>query len=926
MANLSKQVLVYSVSTDSFFSDKENNIATVLMNIRVEKKELLIIRDNKKSNNKEVNLKLNNQINEMVSQSNKDKLEVVEDMLNEFTSKEKELSGELNALLEANNQKVRTLRYDALFTTRSIKDRNGNVSGKEINKSNKVVALFESSFTRTLGLDSDHVNENVVIVKAYHYKVLEDLIHNGFQYNNEEYVFFSASSGQMKNKKAVFVMKSLWNKHKNTLLCGLDWERINKTKIKDGYGININKMLAYLSLQNTATTKWTDFDIDRVVVCPDLEVDVTDTVEYIDRDTYEIFPPEKKTLPMNVSDGVGLILPELSKKNFQFRIPWGKGLLSSYDFRKHAESIGKYKITDVWGGSHDIDKVDIILSASQLKTWKYYKNMKEYRQFFKDYNCEAGKCNEEVETNYIQSNYQYLQSLEMDKSKLDSIARATNYDIYNIGSDQSVMLRSLGATQENEKKNYFQQALLMYPNLLNDSHAKEMIKSKKSSMVEDAKAGTLRLEGKRMFVLPDLHAYCGFLLTGDKNAEGLLDKNEVFAKNIKVGTVDLMRSPQLYREHAIAESVKNDKLEEWFTTGGIYISNRDFISRLLQLDFDGDTINVCVQNDWVKAAKRNMEGIYPLYYEMSVAPVQKISEDSIYRSLELSFGSSIGSISNDITKIWNSAGKMTDEKLKAIKLLTMYNNFMIDYSKTNFLPKPVGKAKKLIRKHTRGDMPYFFQWAKNKDKVANKVVEEYIKVKSKNGKVYKLVKSQRVPVVNMLDDIINDKRITFKSVADSFDYKMLMNATKINEKNPELNEVIIKAYAKVNKSKKWLIDKDSDDYKENKYIYVARVMKEEIIDAARTKDGKVSDVYVADVLVHHLHEETKTRNKKTLWEAFGDIVLANLEKNLAEAVECEDCNKMFRKAKRKTRCIDCQTKKDRENARLRKQKQRKAVK
>ncbi|WP_394137453.1 hypothetical protein [Cytobacillus oceanisediminis] len=912
---LENRVLVYSVSTDAFFGEMENKIAKRLMNLRVIKAELELIAAGKYSQNKKLNERLTR------GTEGKDAKEII----SKIDAKEKKFTKVLNKILEANKEDVRSLRRDSLFTTRKI-------DNKEINKSNNVVALFESTFTRTLKLSTENVNESVVIVRAYHYSVLESLITKGFQYNNEDYIFFSASSGQMKNKKCVFVKKDLWEKHQTSLMCGLTWDRINNTEFKKDdkveYGVNINKFLAYLSLQNTHTTEWEKFDIDKVVVCKDLEMDVTGMVEFIDRDNYTLNPPEMKTLSMNVSDGVGLILPSLSKKNFQFRIPWGKGLLSPYDFRKHAELKGNYEITDVWGDTHHIinDDVQIILSASQLKTWKYYSSMEEYRRLFKENGCKAGKCNEEVKTNYINSNYQFIQSLDMDETELAEIATETNNDIRMIGSDKEVMLRSLGATEENEKKNYFQQALFLYPNLLNDTHTKDMIRNKKAAMVRDAKAGTLRLKGRRMFVLPDLHGYCEYLLTGNPNPKGLLADGEVYARDIEAGDVDLMRSPMLYREHGIATNVKNAELKKWYKTGAVYCSNHSFLARLLQMDFDGDQVNVCSQSNFVSIAKRNMLGVVPLYYEMSVAPIQTISKESIYTNLVKSFGSAIGSISNDITKIWNSFGEMTDEKLSTIKFLTMYNNFMIDFSKTNFLPKPKGDAKELIKKYTQGKLPYFFQYAKDKDRneVEGITVCDYSKFTTKDGKVFKLIKSsKRIPVVNMLENIITTQRINFKSVAEEMEYTMLMSKTKIKEKETELNEAIVEAYIQANKTKKILVDKESEDYKENKFVYASKVIKDNIIDSAKKINNKVTESYVADVLVHHFHEVDKKGNQKTLWESFGQILLANLEKNLEEAPACEDCGVKFRKVKNKKRCDKCSQKAEREAAKNRKRKQRK---
>ncbi|MFS0776060.1 hypothetical protein ABC255_08650 [Neobacillus sp. 3P2-tot-E-2] len=883
---LQNRVLVLSVSTDAFFNENEGVIAKRLMDIRLEKGEL-------KNSSKFDNEIMIKQLNEM----------------------EQKLNSELKTLFESgeNNNIVRELNKESIFTNKNIKDKSGTIiSTKEVHKSSQVVALFESSLTRALNLKINEVNDEIVIVKVYHYRVLKDLIDNGFTYMNEEYKFFSSSSGQMKNKKCVFIKKSALEKEsvnekgdtytvEDTLMCGLSWDRINNTVFKKGdkeeSGVNINKYLAYLSLQNSATTKWEGFNIDKVVICPDLEMDVTGMVEFIDRDTYTINKPETMSLQMNVSDGVGMILPGLSDKAFQFRVNFGKGLLVPFDFKDFSINEAKNtKIVDVWGTTHDIikDDVQIILSASQLKTWKYYSSMDEYRTFFKDYNCEAGKCNEEVETRDIHLNYQYIQSLtNMSKDSLVKIAEMTNCDIESIGNDKDVMLRSLGATVENDKKNHLQQALFMYNNLLNDPHVKEMIKGKKTSMVNDAKAGKLRVEGKRMFIIPDLFGYCEFLFKGDKKPKGLLGDGKVFAKNLRYGMVDIMRSPALSREHGIAKNIKNDELKKWFVTGGLYISNHSFLPRLIQCDFDGDQVNVCTEKNLIEVSTEAMKNIYPLYYEMSAAPIQPIDENSIYDSLIKAFGGQIGSISNSITKIWNSAGEFTDDKLQVIKLLTMYNNFMIDYSKTNFLPKPPTNIKAEIRKHTKGDTPYFFQFAKDKEKVADKVVKEIEKYVNEDGEIFEKVVHEHTPVVNMLEDIINDTRIHFRTVADKMDYKMLMSVNKIKSKGDSVDEAIKKTYDKINKNKKWMIDKESVEYKDDKYIYIAKVIKDEIMETVHEIDSKVTEGYVVNVLVEYLYKVKKAANKKTLWDSFGDVLVTNLKFNLHNLKDCQCCGNEF---------------------------------
>ena len=77
-------------------------------------------------------------------------------------------------------------------------------------------------------------------------------------------------------------------------------------------------------------------------------------------------------------------------------------------------------------------------------------------------------------------------------------------------------------------------------------------------------------------------------------------------------------------------------------------------------------------------AKRNMEGVNPLYYEMKKAKAEIITNEAIFNGLKLAFtGGKIGGISNDITKIWNS-GEITEESLNAVRWLCMETNFTID--------------------------------------------------------------------------------------------------------------------------------------------------------------------------------------------------------------------------------------------------------
>lgn len=233
-----------------------------------------------------------------------------------------------------------------------------------------VISIFDSCLTRCLNMSATDINDTLVVVKVYYFGVAENIIKRGFYMNGEHYVFFSASAGQIRTKKFVAVKESAYRDIENTLTCGLSVEDINAHG-----GININKYLAYLALCNSATTPWPEFPIEKTIVVEDFETNVHALVDHIDPETYSI-TREEMDVPITHTDGCGMILPSLSKKNFMMRAPWVKGLLASFDFAKFVREADRADpwtnhglITDIYGVEHDVLKEDIqvILTKSQFK-------------------------------------------------------------------------------------------------------------------------------------------------------------------------------------------------------------------------------------------------------------------------------------------------------------------------------------------------------------------------------------------------------------------------------------------------------------------------------------------------------------------------------------------------------------------------------
>lgn len=77
----------------------------------------------------------------------------------------------------------------------------------------------------------------------------------------------------------------------------------------------------------------------------------------------------------------------------------------------------------------------------------------------------------------------------------------------------------------------------------------------------------------------------------------------------------------------------------------------------------------------IDVAERECADVTPLYYPMAKAAAEQITPDALHAGMVAAWtGGNIGSISNDITKIWTSPNPDED----VVKILCMENNFVID--------------------------------------------------------------------------------------------------------------------------------------------------------------------------------------------------------------------------------------------------------
>ena len=300
---------------------------------------------------------------------------------------------------------------------------------------------------------------------------------------------------------------------------------------------------------------------------------------------------------------------------------------------------------------------------------------------------------------------------------------------------------------------------------------------------------------------------------------------------------------------------------------------------LLRELVDGDKVLMVSDKDFISIAKRNMEDIVPLFYNMKKAESIQITSQAKYDGLVAAFvGGNIGNYSNDISKIWNS-GEISEEALTCVKWLCLENNFTIDYAKTLYKPIRPEYVQNTITKYTKRKLPHYFVYAKGK---TNEQVEE--------------------PVDSLVDNLstkIKDKRLYFTThKLEEFDYRNLLG-----NKNIEIDEDVVKLYNSLkSRYRRWarfdFVNRDGED----NTAFIRKIMR----DTFSKFNYTIEDI--VDMLIKHAYE-TNNKDKDLLWDCYGNIIYNNLCKNIdIDSRVCKTCgSRFYPNDKNELNCMSCRS-------------------
>jgi hypothetical protein len=431
----------------------------------------------------------------------------------------------------------------------------------------------------------------------------------------------------------------------------------------------------------------------------------------------------------NVWDGSGLVSKEMSKQwekdlgiddynvsAYIVRSAWIKGLCVCFDWKKFAREVAqKDYIIDAWNNKKMIDDIDVILTTSQFKMWKKYKNWEEYLEFHQKYGHSWGcsRVNKKKDNLLTPLNYQYIQSNSFTESSIKKLADFSIEWIKKVctGDKIYVLLYLLGCHEndrdieeiENETGMNIVKALMYNDEILKDRYIKNKIYKSIEKKIRQVKIGKPLVEGSYEFAIVDPYGFCEYVF--DLPVNGLLKAKQLWNKRwVDKGSkeVAVMRSPLVSpNENQVLDVYSDGKCMDWFSTinSGVVLNMWDTtLMRASDADTDGDLLLSTDNTYLVDSVNRDLN---PITYEKSMAKEQTLTNKNLSKMDSKSFNTKIGVITNLATSLICLRGQYAKdskeyvELTRRINLLRFHQGSAIDSGKGNlYIPPPKNWSKR----------------------------------------------------------------------------------------------------------------------------------------------------------------------------------------------------------------------------------------
>lgn len=557
-----------------------------------------------------------------------------------------------------------------------IKKINDDVAIEKINTSSKDTKKNIKQLEKQK-IDLLYVSDiiNVKVSNIEHYK---DIALNGFSVNGKKYKRFCCGSGQMRRNTVTFINELLYEEMTEKLMCGL-YDKKDKDSVERRLDkIILAKLSAYFAL-SFSSVLWVR--TPRICVIPDVKIILDNQkIDFIKKksDGKKEVEPRIMDIEMNSCDGEGIISPECAKWfsedmginytacQFVVRTAFVKGCLLTFDFKKYFhEVLCEDTITSIYGETFNIDEVDVLLTESMFKMYKYYDSVSEYVDFHKNYGLRWGvaRYNKKNDDDYSLLNYQYIQNNGLDDEAIEKLILLTSEWFKKICSGDKFysVMYSIGSQKEgdliediiNNCGSIHTKAIAQNSKMLEDGYVKKKIYESIKESFKQAKIGRIWCRGGYQFMLSDPIPL--LQNAAKKQIKGLIPANHVYSyywNKYNPSEIDLCRSPMVDRhEHYVSKLYNSEEIKEWYKYlySGIVYSVYDLATiRHSDSDFDGDIVFSTDNKQLIDGAYRENN---PITYDKEKAPEKKITYENIVECDLNGFDTLVGQITNNSTSM-----------------------------------------------------------------------------------------------------------------------------------------------------------------------------------------------------------------------------------------------------------------------------------
>ena len=529
-----------------------------------------------------------------------------------------------------------------------------------------------------------------------------------------QYVAFERSNSMSRMGRLSFLRADLWETVRRRIMLDLELGRCQ-----------LSKLYAYNGLMLSTGTRVEGMEIDRphrVIVVDNHALQRSARVITVEdvggTDSVRRYQRVERAEDFFVTefDGEGLISKEYAARlnkalggrhtSFQMRLPFVKGMLHQVDFHDFFLSAGTTHLTDLWGVSHPVEKVDVILTKSMFKGYGWLaengKSWEDYWTAFRKYRHALYVTNvsKERPQGFTQLNYQFLTTLSMtgeefrprdlpdgwEHSPKDDprqwLTKATETEYYKLRADaayrRQAFTRQAGWWGADRKSRAYLLGKLLEKNpaFIGESVYQEQLEAMAQRLLKDYALGRLQVAGDARFLSGDLLRFLVMLL--DVVPEKLTKSQRTFL-SVALSTefqghafyapqpgykgksaCTILRNPHIARNEEIlldpyrpVEQMRKHYLGH--LTDVVMVSSTMYAAeRLGGADFDGDMVktiadpivNRCVERNYESEKLDNIDNLPFLKIPSIEARIQDAGDWRARQTVRDTFSSRVGQISN----------------------------------------------------------------------------------------------------------------------------------------------------------------------------------------------------------------------------------------------------------------------------------------